>query len=144
MTQRVTLHRTDGAFHFVGRNAAGMEVHFDTAPAEGGSGQGVGPMQSVAMALGACSAIDVVNILRKARQDVAEFDVEIDYVREQEEVPAVFVEMHVHYLLEGDVDPEKVRRAVELSVTKYCSVSKMLSKTASITHSFSVNGTRYD
>ncbi len=144
MPQRVTLRRTDGAYHFVGRNAAGKEVHFDTGPVEGGSGQGAGPMQTVAMALGACSAIDVVNMLRKARQDLAGFDVDVEYERAKDRIPAVFTDLHVHYSLEGDVDPDKARRAVELSITKYCSVSKMLSETATITFSFSVNGIRYE
>lgn len=140
----VHLTRTDDAYHFVGRNAVGNETHFDTGPDEGGSGRAAGPMQTVAMALGACSAIDVVNILRKARQEVTSFDIDVDYERAADETPSVFTEMHVHYSLEGDIEPEKARRAVELSVTKYCSVSKMLSKTAAISHSFSVNGVRYE
>jgi putative redox protein len=140
----VHLTRTDDVHHFVGRNATGREVHFDTGPREGGAGEGAGPMQTVAMALGACSAIDVVNILGKARQEITGFDIDVDYERATDEIPAVFTRMHVHYALEGDIDVEKARRAVELSITKYCSVSKMLSRTATITHSFSVNGTRYE
>jgi putative redox protein len=140
----VHLTRTDDGHHFVGRNAAGKEVHFDTGAAEGGTGEGAGPMQTVAMALGACSAIDVVNILKKARQNITGFEIDVDYKRATDEIPAVFTDLHVHYVLEGDIDPDRARRAVELSITKYCSVSKMLSKTATITHSFSVNGTRYE
>lgn len=144
MSQTVTLTRTDDAFHFIGRNAAGNETHFDTGPAEGGSGAAAGPMQTVAMALGACSAIDVVSILKKARQEITGFDIDVEYDRATEETPAVFTKMHVHYLLEGELEPGKVRRAVALSIEKYCSVSRMLSKTATITHSFSVNGTHYE
>jgi putative redox protein len=59
-------------------------------------------------------------------------------------VPAVFTHLHVHYQLEGDLDPDKVRRAIDLSLEKYCSVSRMLEKTADISYSFSVNGTEYD
>lgn len=140
----VHLTRTDDAHHFVGRNAAGNETHFDTGPDEGGSGQAAGPMQTVAMALGACSAIDVVNILQKARQDITSFEIDVEYERATDEIPAVFTDMHVHYTLGGNIDPEKARRAVELSVTKYCSVSKMLSKSVAISHSFSVNGDRYE
>ena len=141
---KVHLTRTDNAHHFVGKNVAGQEVHFDTGAAEGGAGEGAGPMQTVAMALGACSAIDVVNILKKARQNITGFDIDVDYERAANEIPAVFTDLHVHYLLEGEIEPDKARRAVELSITKYCSVSKMLSKTATITYSFSVNGTRYE
>ncbi len=139
----VTLTRTDAAYHFVGRNAAGLETHFDTSPEEGGSGAAAGPMQTVAMALGACSAIDVVSILKKGRQEITSFDIDVDYERAEGEVPAVYTAIHVHYLLRGNLEPEKVRRAVELSIEKYCSVSRMIGKTATITHSFSINGTRY-
>lgn len=144
LSQTVTLKRTDDAYRFTGRTAAGTEAHFDTGPEEGGSGSAPGPMQTVAMALGACSGIDVVNILKKGRQEIDAFDMDIEYERAEGEIPAVFTKMHVHYKLEGDLDPDKVRRAVDLSVEKYCSVSKMLGKTAEITHSFSVNGTRYE
>ena len=140
----VKLSRVDDAYHFVGRNAAGKETHFDVGPREGGSGSAPGPMQTVAMALGACSAIDVVSILKRGRQEITSFDIDVAYDRAEGEVPAVFTKMHVHYLLEGDLEPKKVRRAIDLSVEKYCSVSKMLGKSASITHSFSVNGTHYE
>ena len=130
--------------HFVGRNEAGLETHFDTPPEEGGSGTAPGPMQTVAMALGACSGIDVVSILTKSRQSIESFDIEVEYERAADKTPSVFTKIHLHYLLTGDLDPKKVLRAVELSVGKYCSVTKMLEKTAAISYSYSVNGTRYD
>ncbi len=144
LSHTVTLTRADDAYHFIGRNAVGNETHFDTGPAEGGSGAAAGPMQTVAMALGACSAIDVVSILKKSRQQITSFDISVEYDRAKDETPAVFTKIHVHYLLEGVLEPEKVRRAVELSIEKYCSVSRMLGKTATITHSYSINGTRYE
>jgi putative redox protein len=129
--------------HFVGRNEAGLETHFDTPPEEGGSGSAPGPMQTVAMALGACSGIDVVSILKKSRQSINSFDIEVEYER-ADRTPAVFTTMHLHYILNGDLDPRIVSRAVALSVGKYCSVTRMLEKTATITYSYSVNGTRYE
>ena len=140
----VKLSRADDAYHFVGRNAAGNETHFDVGPKEGGAGSAAGPMQTVAMALGACSAIDVVSILKRGRQEITSFNIDVSYDRAEGEIPAVFTKMHVHYLLEGTLEPDKVRRAVDLSIEKYCSVSKMLGRTAAITHSFSVNGTHYE
>jgi putative redox protein len=101
-------------------------------------------MQMVAMALAGCSSIDVISILNKSKQRIDRFDVEVDAARAKDQVPAVFTDMHLHFNVEGEVEPEKVRRAIELSVEKYCSVSKMLEKTATITHSFSVNGERYE
>lgn len=141
---RVTLDRIDGDFLFRGRNEDGAETLFDTTPDEGGSGSAPGPMQTVAMALGACSGIDVVSILRKGREILVDFHIDVDYERATQSSPAVFTEIHVHYALAGELDPEKVRRAVDLSVRKYCSITKMLEQTVAITYSFSVNGTTYD
>ena len=141
---KITLHRLDDAFHFLATNDAGNEVHLDVSPEEGGTGQGAGPMQAVIMALGGCSGIDIVSILKKGRQDLQDFDVEIEYERAEGEVPALFTRIHAHYILTGNVNPEKARRAVDLSINKYCSVAKILEKTATITASFSVNGTKYE
>ena len=141
---KVTLERLDDAFHFVGRNEDGIETHFDVTEAEGGANRAPGPMQTVAMAAGACSGIDVILILQKQRQDIETFGVEIDYERATDQVPAVFTEIHIHFRLTGDLDPQKVQRAIDLSIGKYCSVSRMLEKTATITWSYAVNGTRYD
>ena len=140
---RVTLKRLGQPYHFVARNSAGNEIHLDTGIDEGGTGKGVGPMQAVAMALGGCSAIDIALILAKGRQDVRTFDIEIDYNRAADQTPALFTDMHAHYALTGDLDSDRVRRAVAMSLDKYCSVAKILKKTAQITATFSVNGTRY-
>ena len=141
---KVTLTRLDNAFHFAGRNEDGVETHFDLTEAEGGTNQAPGPMQTVAMALGSCASIDIVLILNKQRQTIDSFDIEIDYERAGDQVPAVFTAIHVHFILTGGLDPAKVQRAIDLSITKYCSVAAMLSKTAAITWSYTVNGTRYD
>ena len=140
----IHLHRLDDAFHFLATNEAGNEVHFDITEEEGGTGQGAGPMQSVIMALGGCSSIDIILILKKQRQDLRDFSIDIDYERATDQVPALFTRIHAHYTLTGDLDPDKVRRAIDLSLNKYCSVAKILEKTVPITASFSVNGTRYE
>ena len=62
----------------------------------------------------------------------------------EDETPALFTRIHAHYILTGALDHDKVRRAVDLSLNKYCSVAKIIEKTAQITASFSINGTRYD
>ena len=137
----VTIRRLDDKNHFLGTNEAGNTLHFDTDPPSG-NGQGVGPMQAVAMAIGGCSGIDIVDILRRSRQDLQDFDATIEY--EREGTPALFTNIHVHYALSGNLDPTKVRRAVDLSINKYCSVAKIVGRTAAITVSYSVNGTRYE
>ncbi|MFQ5571466.1 MAG: OsmC family protein [Rhodothermales bacterium] len=141
---KVHLHRLDDAFRFQATNETGNELHFDITEEEGGTGLGVGPMQSVVMALGGCSSIDIISILKKGRQDLRNFDVVIDYERAEGEVPSLFTTIHVHYALTGDLDVAKVRRAVDLSMNKYCSVAKILEETATITSSFSINGIRYE
>jgi len=140
---RINIKRLDDAFHFEATNEAGNTVHMDTSPSIGGSGQGAGPMQLLVMALGGCSGIDIVDILKKSRQPIEDFSIELDYERAKGQVPALFTDIHVHYHLTGDLDVNKVRRAVALSLDKYCSVAKILEKTAQITSSFSINGTRY-
>ena len=138
---KVTLRRLDDKNHFLGTNEAGNTLHFDTDPPSG-NGQGVGPMQAVAMAIGGCSGIDIVDILRKSRQPLEDLDTTVEY--ERAGTPALFTRIHVHYALTGDLHADKVRRAIDLSINKYCSVAKIVEKTADITVSYSINGASYE
>ena len=140
---QVTLRRLDDKFHFLATNSNGNTLHLDTGPEEGGNGQGVGPMQAVAMALGGCSGIDIVLVLKKQRQDLQKFDTVITYDRAEDETTSLFTKIHMHYEFEGNLDPERVRKAVDLSIDKYCSVARILEKTAPITVSWSINGQHY-
>lgn len=136
---KIHLEQVNDAYHFSARNESGNTISMDANPEIGGEGNGPRPMELVAMGMGGCTAIDVVSILKKQRQDLKRFEIEIEAER-ADTVPKVFTAIHIHYKLEGDLDPEKVRRAIELSKNKYCSASIMLGKTARITYSFSVNG----
>lgn len=110
-------------------------VVFDGASEVGGLGRGMRPMEGVLAAAGACSAIDAVLILRKSRSLPDAMRVEISGER-GEDVPRVFVRIHLHYVLRGgDVRDAAAERAVKLSVEKYCSALAMM-KTATITHSW--------
>lgn len=133
---QITLEHHDG-FHFTATSEQGRSVAVD-----GDNVQGTSPMQLVLMALGGCSAIDVVDILRKGRQEVKGLRVAVEGERRQA-VPRVFTRIHAHYAFEGELDPARVRRAVALSLETYCSVSKMLEASVAIEASFSINGTRY-
>ncbi len=139
----IQVERVDDAFHFVGRNDRGNTVHMDTSEAEGGREQGAGPMQLLLMALGGCSGIDIVSILKKGRQRIDTFRVDFEAERAKDQVPSPYTRIHAHFTLEGDLEPEKVRRAIELSMEKYCSVAHTLEKTATLTHSYTVNGVDY-
>lgn len=125
-------------------NESGWKVRIDSGPAGGGAGHGVRPNELLVMGLAGCSGIDIIAILNKQRQTIRRFDVELDAERDFNQVPAVLVSIHAHYILEGDIEPEKARRAMDLSLNKYCSVSSVLKKSVDITYSFSVNGERYE
>jgi len=95
------------------------------------------PTELVLMGLGACTAFDVIGILRKKRQMVTGYDVEVR-AEQREEPPNYFTRVEVKHHLRGTIDPEAVRRAIELSETKYCSVGAMISKTAKIESAFDI------
>ena len=96
--------------------------------------QGFAPMELLAMGLAGCTAMDVISLLRKKRQDVRKFEVMV--TGEQiEEHPRVYQELTVEYVVTGkDIDQKAVDRSIELSATKYCPAAAMLGKTASIKH----------
>ncbi len=133
----VTINRINQAIHFEGNNAAGITVSIDGSPDEGGEGKGVRPMEIILMGLGSCSAIDVVLILKKMKQDLTDMKIDVKGER-REEIPRIFTKIHVHYILFGNVEEDKAKRAIELSMEKYCSVTAMLEKVAEITHSFEI------
>jgi len=136
---KVELRRVNNAFHFEAVGVAGVPVHMDGSPDIGGENAGARPMEMILMGLGGCSAIDIVLILQKQRQVIEDMAVSIEGERVPNETPSVFSKIHVHYTFKGDLQVEKVARAIELSMEKYCSVTAILNKTAVITHSFSID-----
>ncbi len=136
----VSLTHTHGRFGFEARNARGAAVQIDAGPASGGEGRGASPMELVAMAMAGCSGIDILSILEKMRQEPTAFAADVEAVRASEGPPAVFTEVVLRYRLEGPLDPEKVRHAVRLSLERYCSVSKMIEKTAVVSWTIHLNG----
>ncbi len=117
-------------------NESGNSIHIDGAPE---NSQGVRPMQLLLMAVGSCSAIDVIGILKKQKQPLDDIKVEVDGEREKNDTFSLFKKIHIHYKFYGNIDEKKVERAINLSLDKYCSVSKTLEKTADISYSFSIN-----
>jgi putative redox protein len=90
------------------------------------------------MGTGACSAIDVVLILRRSRQDIVDCVVELEAERATED-PKVFTRIHFHYVVTGRaLSPSHVERAVNLSKDKYCSATAMLAKTAAVSADFEI------
>ncbi|MDH3220547.1 MAG: OsmC family protein [Gammaproteobacteria bacterium] len=123
---------------FVGESGSGHSVVMDVAPDAGGRNLGVRPMEMLLLGLGGCTAFDVVSILRKSRQQISDCEVEIEAAR-ADQVPKVFTRIHVHFIVSGKaLEPNRVKKAVELSADKYCSASRMLGKAAEITHDFEI------
>ncbi len=95
------------------------------------------------IAMGACSSDDVVNILTKMREDLKTYSVEVQAER-NEEPPKVLTKAHFKYSLTGNLDEKKVRKAVNLSLSKYCSVTILARRGgAEVTYEFSINGKNY-
>jgi putative redox protein len=94
----------------------------------GGEGRGFNPMELMALSLAGCTAMDVISILRKKRQDVTDFEVYVDAPR-AEEHPKVFTRATIHYLVTGhNVDESAVVRAIELTACSYCPAQAMLGR----------------
>jgi putative redox protein len=123
---------------FVAESGSGHAVVVDGAPDAGGRNIGVRPMELVLMGAAACTAFDVVWILRKARQPVADCVVDAEAKRAPAE-PKVFTAIHLKYAVAGrGLDARQVERAVKLSKEKYCSATLMLAKTAEITYEVAI------
>ena len=123
---------------FVGESGSGHSVVMDGAPESGGRNLAARPMEMVLMGMGGCTAFDVVTILKRARQPIADCIVELSAER-AEDIPKVFTKIHVHYLVKGrGLSEKQVEKAVNLTAEKYCSVSIMLAKSAEITHDFEI------
>ncbi len=126
-------HRT-----FVGETGSGHTVVMDGAPEHGGRNLAARPMEMLLLGMGGCSAYDVVGMLQRGRQPLARLELDIEAER-AEDIPQVFTRIHVHYRAYGHgLSEAQVRRAVELSLAKYCSASLMLGETADITHELEI------
>jgi putative redox protein len=122
----IELKRVNGDFGFEARDANGHIVRLDSSPETGGENFGVRPMQMLLMGLGGCSGIDIVSILKKQRQNVEGFNMHIEGEREQGKEPSLWKTINIIFELKGKIDPEKAKRACELSIDKYCSVAATL------------------
>ena len=123
---------------FVGETESGHALVMDGSPEAGGRNLGPRPMETVLIGTGACSAFDVIHILKKSREPVSDCVVELSAERADAD-PKVFTQIHFHFVVTGKaLDPTKVSRAISLSAEKYCSASAMLAKTAQITHDFEI------
>jgi putative redox protein len=122
----------------LGESGSGHAVVMDGPPELGGRNLGVRPMEMLLIGMGGCTELDVLLILRKARQRVIDCVVELEAERATSD-PKVFTRIHAHFVLTGHgLDPRQVERAIKLSAEKYCSASIMLGATATLTHDFEI------
>ena len=122
----VEIKRVKGDFGFEASDANGHIVRYDTSDETGGINFGVRPMQSVLMALGSCSGIDIVSILKKQRLVFEAFSMKIKGEREKGKERSLWESVHIDFELTGNIDKDKAERACALSINKYCSVAETL------------------
>ncbi|MGO9445941.1 MAG: OsmC family protein [Thiobacillaceae bacterium] len=124
---------------FAGQSESGHTVVMDGPPDGGGKNLGVRPMEMLLLGMGGCTSYDVVQILRKSRQQLTDCVAEIEAVRADTD-PKVFTRIHVHFIVTGTaLEQKKVEMAIKLSAEKYCSASIMLGQVAQITHDFEIH-----
>lgn len=131
-----------GNMAFEGTGPSGQKLLMDADETVGGENKGPRPMETLLHALGGCTGMDVVSILKRMRLDIENFHMEINAERAPEH-PKRYTNIHIHYVLNGsNLTEDKVRKAIDLTQEKYCSVSKSLN--ADITYSFEINGEKYE
>jgi putative redox protein len=123
---------------FLGESGSGHTIVMDGPKELGGHGTGMRPMELLLLGMGGCTSFDLIQMLKKGRQDIRDCVVQIESER-SETIPKVFTKINVHYQVTGkDLKEAQVKRAVELSTQKYCSASIMLGETAEITHNYEI------
>jgi putative redox protein len=145
-TVKVTVRQQDTLYHFKGTNSEGHTVDMDDwGGYESGNGSGATPMELVIMGLAGCTGIDVADILHKQKQQVDLFEMEIVGKKPAGVAPSIYQTVNLSCRFEGVIDEKKVRRAIELSLGKYCSISDLLKRAgAQVSYDFSINGEAFD
>ena len=122
----IILNRTSGEFGFEIEDELRHFVKTDSSVENGGGNTGFRPMQLLLAALGSCSAIDIISILKKQRQPIDQFKIEVKGEREPDVIPSLWKEVSITFYLTGNMDLEKAKKAADLSMEKYCSVAETL------------------
>lgn len=129
---KINIERKNSEYLLEATGASGNTVMIDHSGME--TVQGVGPMELLLMGIGSCSAIDIITILKKQRQEITSYKVEVTGERYELDDAKPFKNMHTIVYLEGNIDPDKAQKAAALSFEKYCSVSKSFEACVAITY----------
>jgi putative redox protein len=132
----IHIRQVDDEVHFEARNERGNTAQIDGADVEA---EGMQPMELLLASVATCSAIDLVQILKKQRQPLEDLQIEVDGKRPEDTTPRPFKAISLKFKLFGELEESKVARAVELSVEKYCSVAATLDRDVDITHQHIIN-----
>lgn len=135
---KVTLERKNDNYLFEAKGDSGVSVLIDSKTDE--PSKGSSPMELLLMGVGGCSAIDVVSILKKQRQEITSYKMEVEGQRKEIHEAKPFEAIHVSLHLEGKIDEVKAVRAAALSFEKYCSVSITMEASVKVTYSITLNG----
>ena len=132
---------TGDGLRFVATTGSGHSIVMDSAAGDGGPR----PAEVLLVAQAGCTAMDVASILRKKRQPFTRYEVRVAGEQREDAVPHVYTVIRIVHVLEGDVDPEAVRRAIELSATRYCTVTgNLASGVAEIHHAYLIRSSGRD
>jgi len=135
MVAKVTWH---GGLSFTGTADTGFEVPLGASSSVGGAEDGFRPMELLAVGLVGCTAMDVISILQKKRQDVTAFEVRV-HTKSAEEHPHVWTYVQLEYLVTGsNIDPKAVERAIQLSSERYCPAQNMINKAVEIETTYKI------
>jgi len=137
MTKEIFLKQLKGNT-FAAKAESNHWVVMDAKTEVGGNAGAATPKELVLMALAGCTSMDIIPILKKKKSPVIGYECNVKGT-ERDEHPKIFTEIHIEYVFYGDgIKPEDVERAIDLSKTKYCSVSAILSASAKLTHSYRI------
>ena len=122
-----------------GINEKGLKVKFDAPINHGGEETALSPMENVLASLAACSSFHVLRILGKMKQNITKYSIEAMAQRREDPPPRIFTKIHLKYILTGNnISSDNVKKAIELSEEKYCSVGGMLKKAVELSSSFEI------
>lgn len=128
----------NGKMQFTGTTPSNFDIVMDAVPEHGGENKGPAPMELIPVALGGCTGMDVISILNKMKEKVEHFEMRITTERATEH-PKVYTKVHIEYIFKGEnLNEENIKKAIELSQNKYCSVSAILRETAEVTYSYKI------
>lgn len=136
---KIKIKQEKDTFHLIAENETGSIVSMDAYESSGGKNLGMKPIELLPASVGGCSSIDVISILKKQKQQIDDLQITVDAERETGKTMNLFTKIHLHFAFKGNLEKEKVERAIELSVTKYCSAAETMRRAgAEVTWSFSI------